>query len=196
MYVKDIRVVKNNLRNKYKAVRRNMPPAQKHRMDVEIQSRLLSLRQYHQNDLLFTYVSKDIEVDTLAIIAAARANKKRVAVPRCVPGEIDMEFFYIRGEEDLAPGMFGVLEPVPERCELVTDFSRGLCIVPGLSFDAEGFRLGYGKGYYDRFLSQFQGITVGLCYSNCTQWRLPHGRYDRPVDLLITDRYLRKTARP
>lgn len=196
MYVKDIRVVKNSLRNKYKALRRNMPPTRKHRMDVEIQSRLLSLRQYHQNDILFTYVSKDIEVDTMAIIVAARANQKRVAVPRCVPGEIDMEFFFIRGKEDLEPGMFGVLEPVPGRCEKVTDFSGGLCIVPGLSFDAEGFRLGYGKGYYDRFLAQFQGTTVGLCYSNCTQWRLPHGRYDRPVDLLITDRYLRKTAHP
>lgn len=196
MYVKDIRVVKNNLRNKYKALRRNMPPTRKHQMDVEIQSRLLSLRQYHQNDILFTYVSKDIEVDTMAIIAAARANQKRIAVPRCIPGEIDMEFFFIHGEEDLEPGMFGVLEPVPDRCVKVTDFSRGLCIVPGLSFDAEGFRLGYGKGYYDRFLAQFQGTTVGLCYSNCTQWRLPHGRYDRPVDLLITDCYLRKTAHP
>ena len=196
MYIKDIRVVKNNLRNKFKSLRRNMPPKQKHRMDVEIQSRFLSLRQYHQNDILFTYVSKDIEVDTMAIIAAARANQKKVAVPRCIPGEIDMEFFFIQGEEDLEPGMFGVLEPVPGRCDMVTDFSRGLCIVPGLSFDAEGFRLGYGKGYYDRFLAKFQGTTVGLCYSNCTQWRLPHGRYDRPVDLLITDRYLRKTMRP
>ena len=196
MYIKDIRVVKNNLRNKFKSLRRNMPPKQKHRMDVEIQSRFLSLRQYHQNDILFTYVSKDIEVDTMAIIAAARANQKKVAVPRCIPGEIDMDFFFIQGEEDLEPGMFGVLEPVPGRCDKVTDFSRGLCIVPGLSFDAEGFRLGYGKGYYDRFLAKFQGTTVGLCYSNCTQWRLPHGRYDRPVDLLITDRYLRKTMRP
>lgn len=194
MYVKDIRVIKKNLRAKYKKIRAEMNPKRKQAMDAEIQSRLLSLHQYAQNDLVFTYVSKDIEVDTMALIRAAWANRKMVAVPRCVPGVIDMEFYLIKEEEDLEPGMFGVLEPVPERCEKLTDYFKGICIVPGLSFDAGGYRLGYGKGYYDRFLSQFQGVTVGICYSNCTQWKLPHGRYDKPVNLLITDKYIRRTS--
>lgn len=195
MYVKDIRTVKNDLRNKYKNIRRELEPQKKRLMDAEIQSRFLSLRQYAQNSLLFTYVSKDIEVDTIELIKAAWCNHKKVAVPRCVPEKRDMEFFLINSMDDLEPGLFGVLEPVPSRCEKVTDLSKGLCIVPGLSFDAEGFRLGYGKGYYDRFLSQFGGSTVGLCYANCVQWKLPHGRYDRPVDLLITNKYIRRTAK-
>ena len=88
MYVKDIRVVKNHLRAKYKATRREMNPKRKQAMDAEIQSRVLSLRQYAENSLVFTYVSKNIEVDTFAIMRAAWANHKKVAVPRCVPGAV------------------------------------------------------------------------------------------------------------
>lgn len=194
MYIKDIRVVKNHLREKYKMIRRGMNSKRKQAMDAEIQSRVLSLRQYTENSLIFTYVSKGIEVDTFAIMRAAWANQKKVAVPRCIPGIVDMEFYLIQGEEDLEPGTFGVLEPVPERCVKVTDYTEGFCVVPGLSFDAEGYRLGYGKGYYDRFLSQFRGVTVGICYTSCTQWRLPHGRYDKPVNLLITEKYIRRTS--
>ena len=57
----------------------------------------------------------------------------------------------------------------------------------------ERFRLGYGKGYYDRFLAGFEGNMVGLCYSECVRHKLPHGRYDRPVELLVTERFLRRT---
>ncbi len=194
MYVKDIRAVKSDLRTRYKLVRQRMDPAQKSRMDEAIQRRFWSLRQYDRCSILFLYVSKPIEVNTLPIIERALRDRKRVAVPRCRTDTVDMDFYFIRSLDDLEPASFGVLEPVPDRCEPVTDFSSGLCIVPGLCFDSQGFRLGYGKGYYDRFLSRYGGATVGLCYSNCTQWRLPHGRYDRPVDLLITDKYLRRTA--
>ena len=143
--------------------------------------------------MIFTYLSKPIEVDTFGLVRAAWANRKRVAVPKCIPETTQMEFYYITSMDDLAPGAFGVLEPVPERCRLVTDYSRGLCVVPGLCFDTEGYRLGYGKGYYDRFLSAFRGVTVGICYTACTQWRLPHGRYDRQIQLLITEKYIRRT---
>ncbi|MBS5481545.1 MAG: 5-formyltetrahydrofolate cyclo-ligase, partial [Clostridiales bacterium] len=51
----------------------------------------------------------------------------------------------------------------------------------------------YGKGYYDRFLAGFEGNMVGLCYSECVRHKLPHGRYDRPVELLVTERFLRRT---
>ena len=191
----DIRRIKSELRQGYKTKRADMSEKIKLEMDSEIQSRLLTLRQYMKCKTLFTYVSKDMEVDTFAIIRAAWANGKAVAVPRCVPQTREMEFYYIKNTDDLAPGAFGVYEPIPERCTLVTDFSSGLCIVPGLSFDAEGYRLGYGKGYYDRFLSVFGGDTVGLCYSNCIKWTLPHGYYDRPVDVIVTDRYMRRTSK-
>ncbi len=191
----DIREVKSDLRSGFKNKRSSMSEHLKLNMDSEIQSRFLTLRQYSFCDTVFTYVSKDIEVDTLAIIRAAWANGKRVAVPRCIKDTREMDFYYIESMDDLEEGSFGVLEPIEEKCEKVTDFSKGLCIVPGLSFDAEGYRLGYGKGYYDRFLSRFGGETVGLCYSNCIKWKLPHGRYDRAVDMIVTDRYIRRTGK-
>lgn len=191
----DIREVKSDLRSGFKNKRSIMPEEVKFNMDSEIQSRFLTLRQYSACSTVFTYVSKDIEVDTFAIIRAAWANGKRVAVPKCIPNTRDMAFYYITKIEDLEPGAFGVMEPNESKCEKVTDYSKGLCIVPGLSFDAEGYRLGYGKGYYDRFLATFNGDTVGLCYSSCIKWKLPHGYYDRPVDMIVTDRYIRRTAK-
>lgn len=191
----DIREVKSDLRSGFKNKRSIMPEEVKFNMDSEIQSRFLTLRQYSACSTVFTYVSKDIEVDTFAIIRAAWANGKRVAVPKCIPNTRDMAFYYITKIEDLEPGAFGVMEPDESKCEKVTDYSKGLCIVPGLSFDAEGYRLGYGKGYYDRFLAKFNGDTVGLCYSSCIKWKLPHGYYDRPVDMIVTDRYIRRTAK-
>ena len=194
MPLKNIREVKTGLRARFRALREAMSRETKLKMDSDIQCRLLTLREYRAEDTVFTYVSKEIEVDTIAVIKAALLNKKRVAVPRCIPGTREMAFYYIRSLGDLEKGSFGVLEPIPARCEAVTDFSHGFCIVPGLGFDAQGFRLGYGKGYYDRFLSQYGGFTVGICYSSCVQWQLPHGYYDRPVDLLITEKYVRRTA--
>ena len=67
--------------------------------------------------------------------------------------------------------------------------------MPALCYDWKGFRLGYGKGYYDRFLDTYDGFTVGIVYSSCVRRSLPHGRFDRPVDLLVTEDYIRRTTK-
>lgn len=195
MSVTDIRPVKTALREKYKQWRRDLTKAEKYDADTRILERVCDLWQYQRNDTVLTYVSTAIEVDTIALIKRAWADGKRVAVPRCVPGTREMEFFYIESMDQLSAGTFGVLEPIPERCELLTDVSKGLCLVPALSYDWRGFRLGYGKGYYDRFLARFEGNMVGLCYAACVQKTLPHGRFDCPVELLVTEQYIRRTNR-
>lgn len=195
MYIRNIREIKKNLRAQYRQFRERLTPEQKLKLDSSIQSRLLALPEYARAGVVFTYVSKPIEVDTAALIEAALANRKKVAVPRCLTETYRMEFYTIDSMNELQQGSFGVLEPASSKKRLVTEFGRGLCIVPGLSFDAQGYRLGYGKGYYDRFLSGYGGVTVGLCYSGCVQWNLPHGYYDRPVDILITEKYIRRIAR-
>ncbi|MCI8553570.1 MAG: 5-formyltetrahydrofolate cyclo-ligase [Clostridiales bacterium] len=194
MPVEDIRPLKAGLRAKYKELRRTMPPEEKQRRDTAIARRVLSLWQYRRCDTLLTYVSTDIEVDTRRIMERALADGKRVAVPRCVPGTRRMEFYLIRSAGDLEPGTFGVLEPRPDSRFLLPEDTDGLCLVPALCYDWKGFRLGYGKGYYDRFLSGFRGRIIGLCYSSCVRRRLPHGRFDRPVELLVTERFLRRTG--
>ena len=64
---------------------------------------------------------------------------------------------------------------------------QALCLVPGLCFDGKGYRLGYGKGYYDRFLAKFRGATLGLCYNDFLQDCLPVGDYDLPVQQIATE---------
>ena len=195
MPVMDIRPIKSELRQKYRSLRQSMPPEIKKEKDEAIASQVRRLWQYQRNNVLLIYVSTPIEVDTIGIINQAIADGKRVAVPRCVPDTRNMDFYYIDSVDELAPGMFGVLEPAVNSERLYDEKDGGLCIVPAFSYDWRGYRLGYGKGYYDRFLSRFEGNMVGICYSDCVQRTLPHGRYDRPVELLVTEHYLRRTDR-
>ena len=195
MSVIDIRPIKSELRQKYRSLRQAMPQEIKEQKDAAIAAQVRRLWQYQRNNVLLIYVSTSIEVDTFRIIHQAFADGKRVAVPRCVPDTRNMEFYYIDSTDELSPGMFGVLEPQPIPERLYKESEGGLCIVPAFSYDWRGYRLGYGKGYYDRFLSRFEGNMVGICYSECVQRSLPHGRFDRPVELLVTETYLRRTVR-
>lgn len=195
MQVKDIRPIKQELRDRYKEQRRAMDEQSKCSKDAAVARHVRRLWQYTKNQTLLCYVSTAIEVDTRQIIRQALTDGKKVAVPRCVPGTRLMEFYYIESLEELSPGAFGVDEPSPDPDRLLTDLSEGLCLVPALCYDREGFRLGYGKGYYDRYLAGFGGSLVGLCYSDCIEKHLPHGRFDRPVETLVTDQYIRRIDR-
>jgi len=187
---KDIRLVKRDLRTNIKKMRADLDPMVKARMDDSITDSFLRSTSYTRSDVILTYVSTDIEVSTERIIITSLNDGKRVACPRCVDGTREMEFYFIDSLDDLFPRTFGVREPEADASRLYDGIGRPVCIVPGLAFDRLGYRLGYGKGYYDRFLSQYNGWTVGLCYSECVQYRLPHGRFDRAVDRLITEKYL------
>ncbi len=186
----DIRPIKKELRAKHKDIRKNMTPSHKDRCDLLIFDKVANHEIYRNADLLLCFVSTQIEVDTMRLIKYALRQGKAVAVPRCHDNEIAMTFYKITSLDDLEPGAFSVLEPKVCECDVldISLYKTPLCIVPGLAFDDKGFRLGYGKGYYDRFLSGFNGITAGICYSECTEPELVHGRYDRAVDYLFTDK--------
>lgn len=188
---RDIRKLKQELRQKSLSYRRELSPETKATYDAAILEKVISLPEFLRADSVFTYVSKPIEADTFGILRAALAAGKLAAAPRCIPGTRNMEFLAVASEEDLFPGAFGVLEPDPARCAPLLPTAGTFCVVPGLCFDQEGFRLGYGKGYYDRFLSGFPGVTAGLCYCGCVRRVLPHGYYDRAVRFLVTERYVR-----
>lgn len=189
----DIREYKTRLRQKYRTERKKLSPAQKTMLDGDIFKRFLRLNQYDNTKTLLTYVSTPLEVDTRALIKKALADGKSVGVPRCIPGTRDMAFFYINSLEELNPGAFGVLEPEEDEQKRVVDFRESICIVPAFCFDNTGYRLGYGKGYYDRFLSGYSGIKIGICYSSGVRSHLFHGRFDCAVDLIVTERYIRTT---
>ncbi len=189
MPVKNLRQKKNEIRTRYKKLRENYPPDKKAAADRAIAEKLFELEEFKSCRLLLAFISKDIEVDTSAIITRSLELGKRVAVPRCNDDQKTISYYYYNSRDNLEEGFYGLLEPNVSRCERVTDFSGGLCIVPGIVFDRDGYRIGFGKGYYDRFVYDFDGVTAGICYSKCMVPELPRGYYDRPVNLVITDKY-------
>ena len=189
----DIRVHKKELRDKYKQIRRDMPTDLKSNHDKQIFSRLIDMEAYKKSKLVLAYVSTEIEVDTIKFIEYALNDNKTVAVPRCVEGTRDMEFYVIKEIEDLEPGSFSVLEPVPEKCRKLDNFENAFCIVPALVYDSYGYRLGYGKGYYDRFLSAHKNMfLVGIGYCCCMVTKLIHGHFDVAVNTIVTEKYVKR----
>ena len=187
----DIREYKNRLRKRFRAERAKLSASEKLNLDEGVFNRVLKLNQYAFSKTILTYVSMPNEVDTLRLINKALADGKRVAVPYCIPDTRKMQFYVIESLDELHSGAFGVMEPTPSDERLLTDFESSICFVPGLSFDQYGYRLGYGKGYYDRFLSNYPGAKIGLCYSSGLRDRLRHGRFDRTVDVIVTEKVIR-----
>ena len=186
----DIRGYKQDLRARAKERRRNMVSEEKQQLDRQISENVCRLKEYRPAKTILIYMSTPIEIDTRGIIKKAWADGKRVAVPRCIPDTRDMEFHYIESLDQLSIGSFSVMEPNPD-LPVVTDFSGCLMIVPGMHFDMKGYRIGYGKGYYDRYMVRFTGISAGLCYSAELKPFLYHGKYDRHVDIVVTDKRIK-----
>lgn len=186
--INDIRPEKTAMRNAAIEWRKALSRSEKQRMDFKIQSKVMNLWKFREVATVLLYCAKPVEIDTKLLIERASALGKTVAVPRCVPGTREMDFYVITSFDDLEVGAFGVLEPIPEKCRKLSDFTSSVCIVPALVYDKQGFRLGYGKGYYDRFLSGYRGPCIGLAYSDWVKESLPHGKFDRKVDIIVTEK--------
>jgi len=131
------------------------------------------------------------EPETGRLVQALTARGKRVGLPRMLPGR-QMEVRLYDPDRPLVPAAFGILEP-PADAPLLPRADIGLALVPAVCYDRSGFRLGFGGGYYDRWLSGFSGFTVGLCRDCVLQDRVPTEDHDCRVDLLLTEtrRFLR-----
>ena len=140
MLLVNVREEKRRLRARYKKLRAQCPADVKQRLDKALTANLLGLAEYRDCETLFIFVSSPIECETRGIILDALEKGKKVAVPRCADRSGRMDFYYIRSLDELSPGTFSLLEPDPEKCERVADLSNGLCVVPGLCFDLEGYR--------------------------------------------------------
>lgn len=186
----DIRPVKKQMRASTKEKRLSMDAGIKSAADKKICNKLLNLWSVREATTVLCYVSTPIEVDTKEFIAALLKSGKTVAVPRCEGGKSEMNFYRIDSLDELLPGSFGVLEPEPSAEKKIVDTEGTVCVVPAFMFDKKGYRLGYGKGYYDRYLSRYEGSTVGICYEENITDELFHGKYDRAVDLVLTEKHI------
>lgn len=177
--------MKTELRKKFKKLRADiMDKAVK---DKKICASFLKSDIYARAEQIFCYAALHDEINTNLIIDCALKDNKKVALPFCTDLNGNMEYYYIHSAEDLKTGSFGISEPDTEKCEKALNFEKAVCIVPALSFDAYGFRLGYGKGYYDRFLKKFTSVSVGLCYNELMSSRLPVNEFDESVSYIASE---------
>lgn len=174
---------KNALRKAFSDKRKAVQ--NKKQADETIFQRLIQSEEFQNCDTVLIYVSVRSEVDTIGIIEACFSLNKKTAVPICRDNGI-MTFHRISSFSDLCNSKFGI--PQPDESAEIAATEKTLCVVPGLSFDKSGYRLGYGGGYYDRFLASFKGETIGLCYDDCISECLPHGDYDKKVSKVITEK--------
>lgn len=179
--------MKDKLRNEIKAFRKNMNQLEKNKADHNIFEKISKFCVVKKAKLVLIYLSTDIEVDTKKIIDYCLENNIKVAVPKCV-GKHVMKFYYYNKNTILKKSKFGIYEPLEADKNLVNDFSDAICIVPALAYNKEGFRLGYGGGFYDRFISENMNIlTVGLCYdANITDDVIVEEN-DQKVDFIVTE---------
>lgn len=186
---RDIREQKKQLRADCLAKRRALPADRKAQMDAQIAAAFLGLVSYRYAKTVLLYYPKSDEVNTRPIIEKALADGKQVALPRCRKDGI-MDFFLIESENDLAPGAFGIPEP-KEDCPLFDPAAQEtgvLMALPGLAYDRLGYRLGYGRGYYDRYLEHRTIATAGLIYEELITDQLPRGKYDLPVHFIVSEK--------
>lgn len=141
------------------------------------------LQDYVCAKTIFCYVSEMGEPPTDVIIRRAMDSGKRVCVPRCFPGGI-MEAAVITSVSQLSPGILGIMAPSPE-CPVVPPNEIDIILVPGLAFDATGGRLGRGGGYYDRYMANYHGKSVGLCQIGARVDEVPTQPWDCKVDNVI-----------
>lgn len=155
----------------------------------KIQELVTASKEFKSARVIGAYHAFGSEVRTDLIIEQAEALGKKVALPSVEGGSI--VFYELSSRKYLVKGRFGIMEPLPygtvDRIDLM--------VVPGIAFDRQGYRLGYGKGYYDRFLSGRQTFSVGLGYSLQLVDSLPRGVHDERLDAIATEDGMISTGR-
>ena len=163
-------------------LRRNMEKSVRKNIDERIHNNLTELDCVRKCRTFLVYASSPDEVDTRRFITEMLTAGKTVAVPKCV-GK-DMRFLVINSPDALVKSRFGVDEPADG--DEITGFADTVCIVPALRFDKSGYRLGWGGGFYDRFLAGYGGVSVGICYEECCG-KVPRDKHDIAADIVITE---------
>jgi len=157
---------------------------------AEIVSKLLLLPEYRRASVVLVYLSFSSEVETIQFVSEQLKTQKKILIPYCFEGELRV--FWLKDFSELSPGSYGILEPLVElqkdkdrECDLS---SIDMVVVPGLGFDSNCRRIGFGKGYYDRFLSLLRKDCkfVGLSYDEQIFPEIPCEEHDQVMDMVIT----------
>ena len=189
----EIRKHKTEIREYYLAKRRGLEEAVRAERNEKICKNMLSSATFRYADILLMYYPKPDEIDIRPVAEAALAAGKKIAFPRCNPTDHTMIFHFVSSLAELCPGSYNIMEPAESLPAFTPDMAESAnvaCIVPAVVFDKKGFRIGYGGGYYDRYLAGFRGTKIGFAYRDFIVNSVPHGRFDLTVDVMITERGL------
>ena len=180
---------KPELRAKIKEEKSNLPEQFILDYSAKISRLFFSLPAYKEANVIYTYVAFNNEIITEYIIEQALKDGKKVAVPKVeCPGII--EFYYITDLASLQPGTYNILEPNSLNCQKAED-KDFLMIIPGLAFDKNHNRLGYGGGYYDRFIKRAKDSgknlkKIAVAYPFQVVSEIPAMEFDEKVDIILT----------
>ena len=169
-------------------------PEERSKRSLIIEERLFGLEAFRKAAWVCFYASLPSEVDTTAMIDRSLEAGKHVIVPRVSIGPQGrtqlLDLYEIKNRrQDLAKGPMGIMEPLPSTARLA-DIKKVECvIVPGIVFDKENHRIGYGKGFYDRFLAQLgsEALKIGLAFSFQMVEEIPKAGHDVRLDIILTD---------
>ena len=159
-----------------------------------ITDRYLELDSYKEVEIIFVYSSMEKEIPTQRIINTAIKDGKKVALPKiitCVKDGAKMDFVFINKDTKYKSGVYGILEPVSDEFINVNDIKDKIeMLIPGLCFDLRGRRIGYGGGYYDRYLTKYpedKFHITALAYEYQMFESLPFAENDKSVNLIVTE---------
>ncbi|MFY4776338.1 5-formyltetrahydrofolate cyclo-ligase [Metabacillus sp. RGM 3146] len=156
-------------------------------LSAAIQMKLEGLQDWKRASTVALTISSEREVDTNPLILNAWQQGKRVAVPKCIPSSKGMVFRILTSYDELETVYFGLKEPIPSKTELISQDHIDLAIIPGLVYDRRGFRIGYGGGYFDRWLKNYKGASLSLAFSQQVVPQLPEESFDIPVQQIVTE---------
>ena len=189
-----IRKIKDDMRAEYRELRKNISPEEKLSRDLALCRTAEGLVSFRYAEHVLLYAPEPEEIDVFPIAEAAFAKGKKVYFPRCDKTHHTMRYLRVETLDELAPDSYGICEPPEGNPEYSPDLpGNAICFIPGLVYDRAGFRLGYGKGFYDRYLSSFPGSKIGEIYSDFILGEVPRGRFDVTVDILLTEKGVRAT---
>ena len=160
---------------------------EKEKTEIKLTKFLTASNIWKQAKTIGVTVSQGFEWDTKPIIEAGWMDNKTVAVPKCLPKEKQLTFYKLEAYNQLEVVYYNLLEPKPDETVKVSKQGIDVLIVPGLLFDKQGYRIGFGGGFYDRFLTDFSNTTISILHSKQLMEDIPREAFDIPVQFLITE---------
>ncbi|MGE7807914.1 5-formyltetrahydrofolate cyclo-ligase [Lysinibacillus capsici] len=178
---------KTTLRNTVRQALATMTDEDYHRQSLAVLNKVLQEPYIIEANTIGMTISNKPEVDTILIIEALWKLGKKVAVPKCHPKTREMSFYAIESFAQLETVYMHLREPIPAKSEFVDANEMDIIVVPGVVFDPYGYRIGYGGGYYDRYVLNYnKGKLMSLLFDEQIIDCVPTEAHDCPVDIIVT----------